>query len=329
LRATQAPKGAIVPAVKNASTVDGHIDAKRCADKFIAAMATRQHGVVSRAQLLEAGLSGSMVESRRRRGLLIGVRRGVYAVGHSALTERGRWMAAVLTTGSGAVLSHRSAAKNWDLPGGHEPEFELTATTTWRSPRGVRVYRNRISADEIEVREGIPTTSVTRTILDLAAVAAFGDVRRTFHEAERRGLTSVRSLPDLVARYPRRPGLPAIARLLAAAGAAGVTRSELEDRFREFLERQGLPRPELNALVEAGGRRFELDCVWRRAGVAVELDGRAAHGTDRAFEADRGRDRCLSAHGWRVLRVTWRALHEEPELLETELRSVLPTTLGR
>jgi hypothetical protein len=133
------------------------------------------------------------------------------------------------------------------------------------------------------------------------------------------------SLADLVARYPRRPGV-ATSRAILAAGGIGstITRSELEDRFLALLADHGLPRPQVNALVELSpGRWIEVDCMWSNARLLIELDGYATHALRASFERDRGRDRALTAAGWRVVRITWRQLHLDARAVVGDLESLL------
>jgi hypothetical protein len=133
------------------------------------------------------------------------------------------------------------------------------------------------------------------------------------------------SVPDLLARYPGRRGTRTVDEILAAGRLGlGITRSELEEMFLEFLDEYGLPRPELNVSIRLRDRWIEADCAWRAQRVLVELDGRAAHETTQAFERDRERDRAASAAGWRPLRVTWQALHgEQRARLAEDLRTLL------
>jgi very-short-patch-repair endonuclease len=105
-----------------------------------------------------------------------------------------------------------------------------------------------------------------------------------------------------------------------------MTRSELEVRFLSFVKKHGLRRPEVNASLFVAGRWIECDCLWRDQGVVVELDGRASHDTAAAFERDRARDRMLQARGWRLVRITWRQLHEEPESVAYDLKALLSST---
>jgi very-short-patch-repair endonuclease len=181
-----------------------------------------------------------------------------------------------------------------------------------------------LPADEIMVVEGIRVTTVARTLLDLAAVLPRRQVERAVNEAEIRGLTGALSLADLVERYPRRHGIPAIRAILGDLhSGAKVTRSDLESRFQEFVTARGLPTPELNASLRIGGRWLECDCVWPPQRLVVELDGHAVHNTRAAFERDRERDRTLSAAGWRVVRITWRQLRGQPERVAADLGKML------
>jgi hypothetical protein len=172
--------------------------------------------------------------------------------------------------------------------------------------------------------EGIPATTAPRTLLDLAAVLSRSKLEQAVNEAEVQRLTNPLSLADLIERYPGRHGIGAMRAVLANLHPGGtVTRSELEARFRGFLKSNGLPPPLFNAGVLVDGRWMECDCVWRPQRLAVELDGRAVHGTAAAFERDRARDRVLNAAGWRVIRITWRQLHSEADAVAADLSKML------
>jgi very-short-patch-repair endonuclease len=178
--------------------------------------------------------------------------------------------------------------------------------------------------DEKDSARGIPVTSVSRTLLDLAGVLDRPRIERALNEAEVRGLTSAVSIPHLLARHPRRRGAASLRALLEEERQAdGITRRELEAQFAAFVDVHRLPRPRRNAHVAVRGRFFEVDCLWQRQRVVVELDGHAVHGTRRAFEADRERDRLLLADGWRPMRVTWWQLRDEPEAILRDLRGLL------
>jgi len=298
--------------------------ARPVVDRLIAFLANRQHGVVSRGQLLAAGIGRRAIEHRLATGRLHAIYPGVYAAGHRVLTPEGRWMAGVLAAGPDAVLSHRAAGALWRLLRWPHAVPEVTVPRSLRSREGLRVHRSRLPADEVTEVDGIPTTTVPRTLLDLATVLDRHRLERAINEAEVLQLTDQLSLPDLLERYPRRHGTRALREILADSRLGlEVTRSELESRFLRFLAEAGLPRPQTNALLPVGQEVFEVDCVWRRCGVVVELDGRTVHDTARAFERDRARDRALSAAGWRVVRVTWRQLASEPRTLATDLRKLL------
>jgi hypothetical protein len=173
-----------------------------------------------------------------------------------------------------------------------------------RSRPGIEFHEAAVARDELTTLSCIPVTTVPRTLLDLAAVVSRRDVERAINQAEVLRLSDALSLADLVARYPGRRGIAAVRAILATGGIGStITRSELEDRFLAFLDRAGLPRPQVNGSVSAGGRWIEGDCVWRARRLIVELDGHAFHTTAAAFERDRSRDRALQAGGWRVVRV--------------------------
>lgn len=281
-------------------------------------LADSQEAAVARRQLLALGISRHEIRGMLERGLLFPQHRGVFSVGCRRLSRRGRWMAAVLAAGEGAVLSHRSAAQSWGLRV-TEGRIEVTAPKDRRRD-GLKIYVVELPADEITTLHGIPTTTAARTLLDLAAVEPPSKVERAFHEAERLRLTDTTPLSALLARYPRRPGTPALKAILAELErGVAITRSELEEQFLTFLAEAGISRPRTNILVEG----FEVDCVWPEAKLVVELDGHAFHATRRSFERDRVRDRALQLAGYRVVRITYRELHTNRNALADDLRALL------
>jgi Protein of unknown function (DUF559) len=295
---------------------------KRLPDQAIAELAGRQFGVVARHQLRRLGLADKDVDYRITRGRLHLVHRGIYAVGHSVVTREGRFMAAVLAGGPGAVLSHGSAAHHWGVRATAATVIEVTTARKLQSRTGLRFHRCSLSEDEVTTHDRIPVTTITRTLFDCAATVSIHQLRRIAHEAEIRRLWDALSLADLLERHPRRPGAPQVRELLRAPGA-GFTRGALEQRFLEFVDRYRLPEPAANVTFYVGGIWIEADCVWRDAGLIVELDDHATHRTRFAYERDRGRDRALVAAGWRVIRVTWRQLRDEPEAVAADLRAAL------
>jgi predicted transcriptional regulator of viral defense system len=294
-------------------------------DAAIAAIAARQHGVIARIQLLRLRLGRRAIAHRIEQGRLHVIHRGVYAVGHARLTIHGRWMAAVLACGEGARLSFRSGAMLWNVRRTERGLIEVTSPRSGRGRPGIHRHQAELPSDEVTVHHGIPTTTVPRTLLDLATVLTPHQLARAVNEAEVQRLTDPLSLDALLERYPRRPGVPALRAILGQS--ATLTRGELEKRFREFLLKAGLPLPEANASVQVDGVWYEVDCLWREQRLIVELDGRTTHGTTQAFETDRARDRILQAAGFRVVRITWRQLHESPAAVAADLRALL--RLGR
>ena len=258
-----------------------------------------------------------MIHLRVRAGRLHRVHKSVYAVGHRRLTQRGRWMAAVLAGADDAVLSHRSAAALWQiLPPGRT---HVTTPRILRDRDGISFHTQSLQLDEVTIHHGVPVTTVARTLLDIAA----SEPRRfasAYNEAEYRRLTS---LDDLAERYPGRRGIAAIRRITASA-STGRTRFELEHRFRSLVEKQGLPIPEFNADLElAPGKWIQADALWRRAKLVVELDGRAAHLTTTRFDDDRERDRLLVLAGYTVIRLTWKHLAADSERIAADLRRLI------
>jgi hypothetical protein len=290
----------------------------------VAQLAGCQHGVVARRQLLALGLSPRAVDHRVERERLHVIHLGVYAVGHTVLTPEARWMAAVLAAGPDAVLSHRSAAALWGLRPTERQRIEVTTPRGLRSRPGIEVHRAQLAPDEQTTVQGIPVTTVPRTLLDLASLIDAVRLERALDRAEALRQTDSTTLADLVARHPQRKGTRAIRKLLAEERIGGtITRSELEDRFLAFLDEAVLPRPQINVPIRTANGWIEADCVWPAHRLIVELDGHATHATRTAFERDRSRDRALQAAGWRVVRITWRQLHHDPAAVAADLRNLL------
>jgi hypothetical protein len=301
------------------SVIDIHIDGQsrtRGIDAAIAALAERQHGVVARRQLDALGVGRGAIDRRLHRGRLCAIHRGVYGVGHRALSTQGRWMAAVLAAGPGAVLSHQSAAALWGLRPTARNRIDVTTSRKLSTRPGIHPHCAVLQPDEITTQNGIPTTTPARTLLDLAAVLPKQAVQRAVNEAEVLRLADATAVHDLKARHPRHRG---ISKLHADHHIPALTRSELEARFITFLDVAVLPRPTVNTLIED----MEVDFAWPEHRLIAELDGFEFHATRRAFERDRARDRRLQAHRWRVIRITWRQLHDDPERLAAELAVLL------
>lgn len=293
-------------------------------DERIARLAGSGHGVASRQELLTLGVTPDEIRHRLRTGRLRPLLPGVYAVGHEALSYRGKWRAAVAATLPDSALSFWSGAQLAGFSAPLSGPIHITAERPRRSLPGIVVHRGALPPAEVTTRWGIPVTAPARTLLDLAAVADERTLKRLVREAEYLRLITHESLAGILDRYPRRRGRAKLRRLVERATAGwDLTRSELEDRFLDFCSRRGLPSPETNVQLVVGERTFEVDCLWREAGLIAELDGHAAHATEGAFERDRRRDRVLLAAGFRSVRITWRQLHFEPDDLDRDLRQAI------
>ena len=273
----------------------------------------------SLAQLQALGLTQNAVHKRVNRGHLHRIHRGVYSlVPPELLTRHGRYTAAVLACGHDAVLSHRSAADLLELRATDRSGIDVTRPgQSSRGPVGVDLHRSTTLASGLDttVVDGIPCTTVARTLLDLCGVVRRRAIERAFDQAEIMQTLDGRGLESQLARNRTRPEVK-ILRSVLAQHRAGTTEtwSELEERFLAICRSADIPLPEVNAWVTPsdGGTPLRVDFLWRDARLIVETDGHATHGTRAAFENDRIRDQRLTRAGWRVVRITWRQLTEDP-----------------
>lgn len=278
-------------------------------DLQIAKIVFSQHGVISTRQLAMAGVDRSGVTRRVRVGRLHRLHRGVYAVGHRALPEEARWMAAVLACGEGAVLSHVSAAALWNLLPARQGSVDVsTSARSGRAKRrGIRLHRCLSLTNGVTTRRlGIPVTTPARTIEDLRAAVPAWQWRRAVRQAEVIGLPL---------------GIE-----------TDGTRSDLERDFLRLCRRNGLPRPDVNARLG----RWTVDFLWEDQRVVVETDGYRYHRGRVASEDDRARDLDLRRRGYDVVRLSGRQLREEPGHIAALVREALrcagrlrPATTGR
>jgi very-short-patch-repair endonuclease len=225
-------------------------------------------------------------------------------------------MAAVLTCGDEAVASHRDAGAVWGLVRSAGTRIHVTVPGRSRAGQpGIVVHRVRsLHPDDRAVRNGIPVTSVARTLLDFAETAREDQVRRAFEEAERQRLLDMRAVDALLERSSGRRGQRVLRAVMAESVPMEFTRTDLERAFLELCRQAGLPRPAMNVWV-AG---CEVDAVWPEHGLAVEVDSYEFHRTRAAFERDRKRDTALQLAGYRVLRVTDRRLvHETADVVHS------------
>ncbi len=291
------------------------------ADTTVGALTAQQWGVVARGQLLDAGLSRKIVASRVRSGRLLPLHPGVYAVGHAKLRREGHWLAAVLATGPAAALSHRDALGLHGLRPANHARIDVTTTADRRSTARIHVHRTRcLDAEDITTVDGIPVTTVARTLVDLAGTAPRDHLARAIKEAERQNVFDLQAVEQTLARTRGRRGRGhrALREAIAEHAALGLsaTDSILEDAFLRLVCSNGLPLPATNALVEG----FRVDAIWRCHRIAVELDGWQHHHDRHAFERDRARDGILTAAGWRVVRFTYRQVIARPDGVTQTLR---------
>jgi hypothetical protein len=239
-------------------------------------------------------------------------------------------MAAVLACGPSAVLSHRSAAALWGLRADDRTSIDVTAPNRrGRVPARIDAHRHNSlrPQDRTSVR-GIPCTNVSRTLLDLAGVAAVHQLRSAISEAEVLGLFDSAAVQELMRCSRGRRGVARLRLLVSELDPqTASTRSELERRFLALCERVGLPPPEVNVPLEVAGVSLTPDFLWRDARLVVEADGRKYHDTGTAFERDRRRDQRLMLAGWQVIRCTWRQVVDEPTDLARTLRKLLALQL--
>jgi very-short-patch-repair endonuclease len=244
------------------------------------------------------------------------------------LTREGRWMAAVLASGPKAVLSHWSAAALWVIRPNSRSTIDVTTPWKSRSWDGIKRHHKALPADEVTVENGIPVTTVPRTIFDLAASEPADVVGNLLRESEYRRLYDRLSLWDLVERYPGKRGVQKVRAALERLKSEPPSRrrSRLEERFAPFLRRHQLPLPRFNDWILSGGKRYRVDCHWPGTGQIVELDGWEGHSTRTAFREDRARDRILRVAGYSVTRLTWSQLDDEPDVIASDLRALLKGT---
>lgn len=291
-------------------------------ERAIQELAARQNGVVSLPQLKALGLGGSGVRDRVAAGKLQRLHRGVYAIGLAAPSAKGRYMAAVLACGPGAALSHRSAGALLGLRPSHRTAIDVIAPGRAGKQRaGIDVHRaTGLEPRDIAPIDGIPCTTVARTLLDLAETIDRTALEKAVEQAEKLRIFDLAAVVDVLNRAGKRRGATALRAVLRTyTPEPAFTRSDLEKRFLALCAEAGLPRPSVNNFSDG----FEIDFVWPDRRLMVEVDSYRHHGTRAAFERDRRRDQDLTAAGWRVVRFTWRQVIDEPERVVARLHSLL------
>ena len=287
---------------------------RRTVEEICNELATPNQGIVTRAELLAAGVSPREIERRQERGYLIVEFRGVYRVGHRAPSIEASYMAAVKACGEGAVLSGLAAAYLYGLIRGSVPSPYVTVPRE-RRVKGVVTKRSRTV--EAAVYRRIPITTVARTLVDLAASLPLTDLARACHEAGVKYATTPAQVEDVLSRHATAPGARTLRRVLH--GEAPVTQSALESRFLRLLVEHRLPLPITNK--PAG--TFRVDCRWPDVPLTVELDGYRFHSSRHAWERDRRREREARARGDEFRRYTYGDVYEDSRYMLRELSSFL------
>ncbi|HWM54378.1 MAG TPA: type IV toxin-antitoxin system AbiEi family antitoxin domain-containing protein [Solirubrobacterales bacterium] len=295
-------------------------------DLEIAAIANRQHGLVTLAQLERLGMDRRTAAARVRSGRLHRIHQGVFAVGHPCLSREATFLGAALACGSDAVLSHGSASTLWGFWEEKGSDIHVMASNRrGRSPQGIVAHRDgRLPPSDRTTYRGVPCTTVARTLLDLAAILPARYLRKALGEAEVMRLVDHQRLRDQIRRGRGRRGVARLRLLLDEIHPQTKrSRSELERMFLHVCLQTGLPQPEVNATLEVGDRRFKPDFLWRRERLILEADSRRFHDTDIAFVDDRRREQRLQVAGWRVSRCTWEQVEFEPAVLAETIRRLL------
>lgn len=279
------------------------------ADASIAQVAGRQDNVISRAQLIALGVGRRTIARQLERGRWQRLHRGIYLIGPAPPTLRAKTRAAALSCGEGSIVSHRSAAAIYGLM---PPAGDVHITVPGRNPGnrdGVRTHRvTTLSFIDAVIRDGLRLTSPARTICDVAGTEPPGVTERALTEAQVQRLVTTQAIEAVIERTPTLKGSSVIRALLRAGVESGYTRSEAERRMRRLAAAAGLDQPQLNVPVLG----YVVDFLWPAQRLVVEVDGYQFHGHRQKFESDRRRDQQLVAAGYRVIRVTWLQLRDEP-----------------
>ena len=274
---------------------------------------------MSRRQLVALGIDDDRIHRFTAQGWLASVHRGVYRVG--ALTPDGMLWAALLASGPAAALSHVTAGHEHVVLRGRRPALVDVTCPARRRPRnGIRAHRAELHPRDVTVRRGLPVTTLSRTLLDLAADLPEPALQAAVDEARVRRRLHRPSIEATIARTRGHHGIGALRRAIARHDRGrGIPIGDFERRAIGFLREYDFPPYVRNHVVELDGEPFMLDVAWPVQRIALELDGRAYHDYYPSFASDRRRSRRLGAIGWHVVRGTWIDLDERPDELAGDL----------
>ncbi|HEY0279888.1 MAG TPA: type IV toxin-antitoxin system AbiEi family antitoxin domain-containing protein [Solirubrobacterales bacterium] len=275
----------------------------------MADLATRQYGVVTRAQLAALGYSDEMIDHASETGRLQAWHRSVFAVGHQSLSAHGLCMAAVLFRGEGALVSYQSAVWLWGLE--RKLEIPVHVSVRWRGHAQDAIGLHHCPAlrdEDVAETEGLPVTGVTRTLLDYASTATHYRLERAIDQADRLGLLDLAAIGRITEEVSGHRGRGPLLRAMVIYRESGFTRSGGEKRMLAALADAGVRRPVVNNFVEG----HELDFFWEQERLVVELDSWEHHRGRRSFEEDRKRQEELSMAGIETIRITGTRLRREP-----------------
>lgn len=299
------------------------------AERNIATLAARQHGVFTRRQAIAAGMTNGVIARRLQDGTWHQMHSSVYRVAGAPLSERAILLGACLAWGHGAVVSHRAAARLWQFVGFRSsPELvELTVPRKRvRKVPGHVIHRPRSLPDHDVTRlDGVPITAPARTLLDVAAFTPIEAMQEALDDALRRKLVTIPWLTWLVHQSAAsgRAGISSMRTLLGLPGA-GVPESVFERRLLRAVVNAGLPAPIPQYEVRAEGRLVaRVDLAYPARRLAIEAAGFRWHSLRSDVERDAQRQSALAALGWRVIRITWSQLHDRPDHVTHVIREAL------
>jgi hypothetical protein len=297
----------------------------------VAETATLQGGVISLDQLRDEGVSPKVAADRGRGSSYHRMHRGVYTVGHWAVSRNAILRAALLACGEGAVISHGTAAAFHGLWDKAPLLIDVTVPVeAGRKIDGIRCRRCRYpEPEEVAFVNGVAVTTVARTLVDLAGMVGIATLKKTVGRAAIHRKLDLQAVDIALYNAKRRRGVKALERALlpyrTKDGAPPDVRSDFETLVLPQLLDAELPRPGCNVPLEIDGERLVVDFLWEKQQVVVETDGRETHETPTAFQSDRKRDQFLASVGYRTVRVTWEQIHAERAAVLGRIKNALQT----